>query len=77
MKIKILTRRLLFLILITGSSERGSRMYAGMDCRNGNLVAIAEWDFYTKLDKKNRAPKSFGGISEGITTDNLLKQVRD
>ena len=60
-----------------GESKKGSRVYAGMDCNSGSLVAISEWNFpIGKRDKKGRLIKEVGG-GEGhsLSYDAVLKQV--
>lgn len=59
----------------SGKSERGTTVYAGMR-RDGGLVAITEWRFVAKLDKKGKELKSIDtGAGDAITLDNALKQV--
>jgi hypothetical protein len=62
---------------VLGKSERGTTVYAGMQRSGGALVAISEWKFIAKLDKKGKEIKSIIGAGDNITVDSALKQVRE
>ena len=61
-----------------GESARGSRVYAGMDCTSGGLVAISEWNFSIgKKDRKGRVLKEIGGGEGNVHSyETIMKQVR-
>jgi len=61
--------------MCSGRSDRGSTVYAGMS-KSGNLIAIKEWRFAAKLDKKGKEVKSsaFGG-GDSLTLEGLMKLV--
>lgn len=63
----------MFRNICAGKSERGTTVYAGMS-RTGTLVAISEWKFVARVDKKGKEVKSIGA-GDSITLDGVMKQV--
>jgi len=54
-------------------SRKGSTIYAGMDCKTGNLIAIAEWKFNFGVDVKKKKELK---IAFSAFKDDVVKQVR-